>query len=94
MMIRMIAKILTIVTLLICLTALSAQDEPAKLEIGFSASTFFDINIEDGRAATEILTRKLATKMGLTIKTETIIFHKTDRSGVRCLCAPLPPVGN
>ena len=72
----MITKIsITIFTFFICWVVLSAQDEPAKLEIGYSASTFFDINIDDGRAATEILTRKLATKMGLAIKTETIIFH-------------------
>ena len=74
----MITKILTNVPLLICLTALCAQDEPAKLEIGYTAAIFFDINIDDGRAATEILTWKLATKVALTIKTETIIFHKTD----------------
>lgn len=50
------------------------SDEPSTIVIGFTASVFFDVNINDGRAAIKVLTEKLADKFGFETKAETIIF--------------------
>lgn len=53
----------------------SASNDRAILQIGYTTSVFFNVNINDGRAVTKILTKKIAQEIGLLPETETTIFH-------------------